>query len=373
MINTPEQLDELINRLKNNSDVSNYLKDPESSGSVNLVSLLTNIPKAQIPQPNLLRVRNKILDRISVPAQLSSEGFASGFKAYLPRFIRITSGIVGAFTIVLGLTLGTAVAALESIPGQAIYPIKKMVEKVQLQLADTEEQRTNLQIKFANIRLDELETVLQKQKEGKISPEEVQIVVANTVKDIETTSQTVAEQSKDEPNVNLLTKIVTLTDKQAAVINANLESESAITVDLQKALESSKTTKELAIENIERAGMVVEADPLLIITEAPKNDNIVTAEGKITSIPNGMISIGTVQFLLTEETKYDNIKPEELAVDLIVKITGEIRSDRTYATEIELVSKPEVKGEDTENSSEQTPESQVNTSSESPLPVTPKE
>jgi hypothetical protein len=343
MTKTPEQLDEIIHRVQNHADVSAFQKNPDNSGSVNLVSILSNIPKARLEKPNLLRVRNKILDRISLPSDTSSDHAAIGFSLLraLPRILRITGGIVGAFTIVLGLTLGTAVAALESLPGQPIYPVKKIVENVQLQLATSQEEKTNLQIKFANNRVDELETILQRQKEGRASGEQVQRVVASTTKDLETTSRNVTNQSKDQPNVNQLTKIVTLSNKQAAVIQAaQVESEGQVKAELEKALESTKVSKEQAIENIEKAGLVVE-DSLLLMGE-PNDKDTVSAEGKLTIVNSTSISIGTSQFMLTKDTEYVNIKPVDLKVGVSVKITGEVRDKKTYAMKIEVqvVSEP---------------------------------
>lgn len=337
MAKTPEQLDEIIRRVQNHADVSAFQKDPANSGSLNLVAILSNIPKAQIVKPDLMRVRNKILDRISLPSDSSSDTAAIGFNLLraLPRFLRITGGIVGTFTIILGLTLSTAAAALESIPGQPIYPLKKIVENVQMQLASSQEEKTNLQIRFANTRVDELETILQRQKEGKASGEQVQKVVANTTKDLEKTTRTVTDQSKDQPNVNQLAKIVTLSNKQAAVIQAaQVASEGQVKLELAKALESTKTTKEEAIENIERAGLVIEDNPLIM--GEPDDTERVTAEGKLTVVTATSVSIGTSQFMLTKDTEYVNIKSADLKAGVAAQITGEVKDKKTYAVKIEV-------------------------------------
>jgi|GEM_PF-2549162 len=363
MTKSPEQLDEFIRQAQAHGDVSAWQRNPEDTGLVNIVSILNNIPKTDAPKANLLRVRNRILDKISLPSDMSSDGsYASGFFRVLPRFLRITGGIVGAFTIMLSLTIGTAVAALESVPGQTIYPVKRMVESVQLRLANDQEQKTNLQIKFANNRVDELEVILQKQKEGKASEEEVQKVVADAVKGIQETSEAVADQSKDEPQVALLTKIVTLTDKQTAVISAaqaGQEEGTEANAGLNLALEASKTAKEMAIENIERAGLVVEDQPLTI--SEPGDENAITTEGKLTYIDKDSISIGNTQFVVTGETKYANITFEDLEVGATVKITAITQGRYTYVTEIEVTEpapkdeKPESEGGEVEGAKQQAP------------------
>jgi hypothetical protein len=331
MTKSPEQLDELISRVKKHGDFSSFQKSPEDNGTVNLVSIIANIPKARIPQPDLARVRSKILDRISLPSEKET-GFA--FLQYVPRFIRVGSVVMGGLMILVSMTVGTAVAAMESVPGQKIYPVKKIVESVQLKLATSEEEKTELQIKFANNRVEEMEAILQKQKEGKVSEAQVQKVVANTAKDIEKTTQAVAEQSKNDPKSAVVDKMVSLSNKQTTLIQAaQVESEGEVKIQLDKALVDSKTSMEKAIENIEKAGLVVENRPIILMDE-PKTENTVTAEGKLTAVSSTSLSIGTAQFLLTKDTEYVNIKLTDLKVDVIVKISGEIKEKKTYAAKV---------------------------------------
>lgn len=342
MTKTPEQLDELIRRVHQHEDISSWQKDPSNSGSINLVSILSNIPKAKVPKPDLMRVRSTILDRISLPYESDKSRGWFGFNLLqgLPRFVRLTGGIVGAFTIMLSLTIGTAVAALESVPGQTIYPIKKIVENVQLRLASSDEEKANLQIKFANNRVDELETILQKQKAGEASEEDVKKVVENTMKDVQKTTESVTSQNPTDPQIALLNKIVNLSTKQTAVIQAaQVESQGDVKVELDKALESSLITTEQAIDNIEKAGLVVEDN--LMVHESDAGKNVITAAGELTAVNSNSISVGTSQFLLTSETEYVSIKPVDLKKDLAVKITAEVRDKKTYAIKVESLAIPE--------------------------------
>lgn len=357
---SPEQLNDQIKQAK----AKRYSPD-------SLISALISIPKAKIPQADLLRVKSQILDRISLPATLKNEKVASGFLGILPRILRISGSVVGAFTILLSLTVGTAAAALESVPGQAIYPVKKIVENVRWQLARSEEQRTSLEIKFANNRIDELEAILKKQKEGKISEAEVQKVLADTTSDIEKTSQSVND-STDENKLTLLTKIVDLSNKQSAVIQAaQLASEGTITIELEKALESSKLTKEQAIANIEEAGLVVEEQPLTMEDAKNVNENAVTTEGKLTALTTTSVNIGTVQFLLTSQTEYVNINPVDLKVGVMVKISGEVKDKKTYALKIESESSAETETETTETTEPTTESEETTQSPTQTIPVDP--
>ena len=71
--------------------------------------------------------------------------------------------------------------------------------------------------------------------------------------------------------------------------------------------------------------------------EDGKNPNEVSASGQITDLTSTSLNIGTVRFLLTKETKFVNIKQDELKIDQIVEIKGQIIYSKTYALEIELV------------------------------------
>lgn len=342
--NTPEQLDELIRRAQQHADVSDWVKKHNDPGSVNLVSALMNIPKAQVEKPNLLRVRHKVLDRISLPADLTGTQatLAAGWMQYLPRIARVAGGVIGVFTVMLGLTVGTAAAALESVPGQPIYPLKKMVETFQMQLASTAEEKAALQIKFANNRIDELATILQKKKEGRATDEQVKKAVETTVKNLEATNLAAANQTEPTSKTELYAKIVSLSDRQTAVIKS-AQIGLAVTevrADLDKALESSKISKEQAIENIERAGLNIEDTLLLADTGDSLHNNEVVAEGQLTVSNRFQISIGTSQFLLTKDTEYVNIEPAELKVGTTVVIHGQVRDNKTYAVKIEFKPAP---------------------------------
>jgi len=279
-----------------------------------------------------------LLDRISLPKEepIKASGFGLVFQS-IPRFLRISTGVIGSVLIFSSLTIGTAVAALESVPGQPIYPVKKFVENVQMRMTTDEAAKVNLQIKFANNRLEELEKVLEKNKQGKVSGEEVQKLVEKTIKDVAQTTDTISkktsEQKVENPQVKVLTKIVDLSNKQTALLQtASIQSEGRL--DLGKALEESLITKERAIENIEKAGLKVEEKPIVIEQRTEDTQNTVQAKGKLTSVSATSLNIGTARFLLTKDTKFVNIIETDLKVDKLVEIKGEVREGKTYALEI---------------------------------------
>src|SRR5258708_8301613 len=95
--------------------------------------LLKSVSRTQVPAFDFARVRNQILDRISVP-QMAKSGVLARLNAFVP-YLRMGGGVLASLLIVTSLTLAPSAAALQSAPGSMIYPLKKIVENIQLRLA----------------------------------------------------------------------------------------------------------------------------------------------------------------------------------------------------------------------------------------------
>lgn len=342
MLSDPEKIiDEITSRLKKGRDISYWQNDPSFAPIANLLSKLSLLPKARIPSADFTRVKNQILDRISIPAEEAKPGIF----AAIPGILKLATGIIGMLLIVISLGIGTAVAALNSVPGQPLYGLKKTVENVELAFARSPETRANLQIQFANNRLNELTAVIEKSQSGEISSVDAQKIVSQTVSELQASTTAALHASNsttDSKQASALNKIVNLSNKQTAVLTpllsaANIQTDGETKIAIEQALETSKVSKEQAIKNMENAGLVVENQPISL--DAPAI-NQVNANGQITSLAADSISIGTAKFLVTKDTKYDNIKLEDLKVGTTVKITGENREGKTYAITISVENSP---------------------------------
>ncbi|MEO8065625.1 MAG: DUF5667 domain-containing protein [Candidatus Doudnabacteria bacterium] len=316
-------IEEIINRLKTNGDISMYKKPRKISGFLALMSQLNGLPKKQVPNFDFMRVKNQVLDRIAVPAADTEK--AGWLVGTLPNILRIGTMVLGSVLIIISITLGTAVTALNSVPGQAIYPLKKVVENFQLQLAP-KDQQSSLQIQFASNRVDELQQVLQQQQDGQISASDAQKIVSATVKDVQKTATAAANSSVQQPKPSVVTKLADLSSKLRA---ASVKSEGEVKIELDQ-----------AIKNIEQAGLKVEGPPIII-------DDSVSAQGKLTTVNATAASIGSAKFLLTKDTQYVNTKAADLAVDQQVDIKGQIKDNKTYAQTITLIADSKGAGMDT--------------------------
>ncbi|HEX9502776.1 MAG TPA: DUF5667 domain-containing protein [Patescibacteria group bacterium] len=295
--------------------------------------LLKSVSRTQVPAFDFARVRNQILDRISVP-QMAKSGVLARLNAFVP-YLRMGGGVLASLLIVTSLTLATSVAALQSAPGSMIYPLKKIVENIQLRLAPAD-QRTNLQLKFADNRADELQQVLDQNQQGKISNQEAETIVANTVKELQNTTAAAITANKTKPKSNsIVNKLANISNKLLA---ASVQSEGQLKIELEKAFESTKITQEEAIKNLEQAGLKVENAPITI-------DDFVKASGKLTAVTTDSVSIGTAKFLLTKDTKFTGLEAKDLKAGVLVDINGQIKDNKSYAVQITKLS--EIKTETT--------------------------
>ena len=320
-------ISEMTTAVKQHADVSAWQKNRKVSPLLAVITQVHNLPKTPVPAADFNRVRHQILDRIAVPAVAEP---ASWFATIFPRFVRIGIGAVGTLMIIIALSLGVAVAALQSVPGQTIYPLKKIVENVQLNLAP-DDQKASLQLQFADNRINELQQVLDQQQAGKVTAAEAQKIVTQTVKDIQSNTTAAVKSAVKQPKV--VTKLANLTLKLQA---ASIQSEGQVKIELEQAAADTQVSQQAAIKNIQDAG----GQPT---TTAPTSNNT-TTHGKLTAVSETSISIGSAKFLLTKDTQYVNVKATELKIDLIVDIEGQIKDNKIYATKVTLDLIPETSG-----------------------------
>ncbi|HTL39361.1 MAG TPA: DUF5667 domain-containing protein [Methylomirabilota bacterium] len=329
-----EQLmEEMASAVKAQKDISIWEKNKDTSPYLTIISNLNSTPRTSIPSPDLSRVRNQILDRISVPAL---EKHASWFTPRFAHIARLSVGFFGSFLIMASLSLGVAAAALQSVPGQTIYPLKKIVENVQLKLTP-EDQQVALQLKFADNRIEELTQVLDQQSQGKVSSEVATKIVSQTVKDIKQNTSAAVKAAVAQPKV--VDKLADISNKLQA---ASVQSEGEVKIQLEQAAADTQVSQQEAIKNIQDAGGTVNTP-----TTPPTTDQV-TAHGKLTAATRSYVSVGSAKFTLTDDTVYVNIKPEDLQVDLLVDIEGQVTKNKTYATKITAILEPQTSGDDTE-------------------------
>lgn len=158
------------------------------------LSWLSGDPSDQLSQQELSGIRQNILTAIS-----TQPAAAEVFDAGPGRSQKIIRYVV---SILIGLSLvgGTAFASGSALPGDALYPVKRLTEKVQLGLTVSEEAKANLQAEFAQERLNEL---TQLAKSHKTPPPGANLGLSATgTTDVESTSTGSGGKGNDEIEIH---------------------------------------------------------------------------------------------------------------------------------------------------------------------------
>lgn len=359
MPNDPQQfIEEMILAAKRRQDLSVWLKHPETADTANTILKLETIPRRNVILPDLAALQARVLDKIQAKASARASVWAS-----IPNMLKTSFALLGSLMIVVSVTMGVAVAALQSVPGQPIYPLKKIVENIELRLTPKSKVAA-LQIQFADNRISELQTVIEQQEQGQLSEQEVQKIVSATVRDIQKNTAAAAKSTANQPQSAILSKFTDISNKLKI---ASIEASGEVKIEIEKAIQSTQDSKAEAIKSVQEAGLEIEGEPVVI-------DNSVTATGKLTAASETSLSIGTIKFLLTKETKFIGLTIKDLKVGLLVDIRGQIKDNKTYADTVELVVVPEEKQVEPVTNNNETPAvSGENTdNTEAPAPLEPQ-
>jgi len=81
--------------------------------------------------------------------------------------LRPVSVGLSAFLVIFGGWVVTVNASFDSVPGDILYPVKLVTEKMQITFAASSEQRARLHAEFAGRRLEEVVVITNSDREGK--------------------------------------------------------------------------------------------------------------------------------------------------------------------------------------------------------------
>lgn len=81
--------------------------------------------------------------------------------------LRPVSVTVSAFLIIFGSWVATVNASFDSVPGDILYPVKLVTERMQLTFASSTQQRARLHAEFASRRLQEVVEISNSDRQGK--------------------------------------------------------------------------------------------------------------------------------------------------------------------------------------------------------------
>lgn len=159
------------------------------------------------------------------------------------RWLHFSRWIAASTSLILLLSAiaGTGYAAYNSMPGQALFAIKKTAENLQLQFAASPEKKAALQVEFSKKRLIEAEKIL---KNPDVKPEIAKAAV-----------QELSEQTKNTVNTLVLINKVSPDPQKTKTLVKTLET---IATDQEKLAKEVKTeaTKDIVL-NVEASAKVI--------------------------------------------------------------------------------------------------------------------
>lgn len=153
--------------------------------------LAARIPLRGVPHGDKEKVWQMVASQIRRPEIEKATGHATLWPLF--RFSKIALAVL-ALIIAVGIAGGAKRATEGSLPGDALYPVKKVAETVEKALAASDEQKVKIGIKHAKRRLEEVKILVAEKKDAE--------VVADTLDALKTaTEQVLAAAAAAEPEI----------------------------------------------------------------------------------------------------------------------------------------------------------------------------
>ena len=195
-----------------------------------------------------------------------------------------------AFVFVFITGFGTIAVAKNAVPGDLLYPVKRIVEKSRMVLAVNQSKKAVLHAEILANRLSEVRTLTEKIKEGdKKSEVELNVLAQNFTNDLKVLTKQIGDQVN--PVQDLITPfpdedLLYIDDELLLVDNGSLPIEDELQIftvmpseELEKLL--SETKELLAEENLALAFVKLQEAEKLIKEQEPVDEpEVVKEEGE---------------------------------------------------------------------------------------------
>lgn len=123
---------------------------------------------------------------------------------------------------VLGGSITTVSASLQSLPGDFLFPIKRTTEKLQVAIAKDENSKTKLKMEFAGRRLEEAKKIMQNENTEKEAKEaKVVLAMANFKTQIDSIKEYMANVAPSEETESVSSSITELNTEAEKIAEAN--------------------------------------------------------------------------------------------------------------------------------------------------------
>jgi hypothetical protein len=166
-------------------------------------------------------------------------------KVMRPALIAVL--VVGVYFGYSAVTL----AAKASLPGEALYPVKVLSEKIQLATTVGDEGKVKLKMDFVSRRGDELQQLARKPDDDKSKSENISTAVKKITKDVNDVKDQIAKMATDSSASSIISTAKVIDEKTLKVEKDIIDVHTSLSTDVKK--EVAKDVKE-AIAKTEEVG-----------------------------------------------------------------------------------------------------------------------
>ena len=185
-----------------------------------LAEKLSKLPKKNVPSPTMQR-----------KYALAPAKAAWYHWLHLSRWAMASTSLV----LLLSAVAGTGYAAYNSMPGQALFAVKKTAENLQLQFATSPEKKIALQVEFSKKRLMEAEKILKNPdtspETAKAAVQELSEQTKNTLNTVTSVDKAALDPQKTKTLVKTLETIATDQEKLAKEVKSDAAKDVASNVE----------------------------------------------------------------------------------------------------------------------------------------------
>jgi hypothetical protein len=256
---------------------------------------LLALPKNKIPTPSMQR------KYLQVPVKTQA------WFAWL-HVSRFAGASVAAILLITGMAT-TAYGAMQSLPGQPLFSLKKTVEQIQLHFASNDIEKANLQMKITKERLADAQAVFSSPN----TTSKQQVAVLNELTDQTNTALQVvksATESSDKQSSHPLADSLQAITHQQQDLLTKIDSGKNTAV----AIAGNVSDQDKAIKQFRQ--MVATTNEQATIIALKPDPNAVIISGPISHIDAGVITIDKTSFTITSTTVFKDVS------DQLIKITS---------------------------------------------------
>ena len=267
--------------------------------------------------------QNRLMQAQKLTTSEKADMLAMNFlNKVAPSFSKVVAGF-----LIIMMGSGVSMAAQASVPGQALWPVKRSIEKAELTLTFSPVKETEIYIKHANERLDEIDKIL-KDTEDNTKPEE-------TSKKNKAIKQAVIHLEKDMKSADNTLKVVKEEKKPLEVVELAKKVNDAtkgVTEELkEKKAKAHDNSIDEVFDKAEKANEVVKDAAVSLALEV--HEEVVAAIDASKESTEDIGVAGTTTAIETSETE---VSADQVEADAIKAVVTEMIVAKIMETEVEI-------------------------------------